>query len=158
MPLVVGVVRAHDASDPSCIPEPRVATRFWQDEPLERNYAWSQTAWEIADDYDRARSRPRSVPGLQPSGALRGGGRIFVAATPTAAVPAALSDCGGSVLAIAASGPARESPPSSSAAQELHGARQILVARVRVDHGRHHAAVAGEALGQTEVFGPGVHG
>ena len=63
VPFVVGVVLAHDEHDLSCIPEPPVATRFWQEQPLARNYAWSETAWQIATDYDRARSRPRAVPG-----------------------------------------------------------------------------------------------
>lgn len=57
VPLVVGVIRAHEANDPALIPEPPVRTRFWQDHPLEWSYGWSESAWELAEDYDRARSR-----------------------------------------------------------------------------------------------------
>src|SRR5690606_30952917 len=44
----------------------------------------------------------------------------------------------------------------ASAAELLNGAREVVVARVRVDHRGDDAAVAGKALGQPDVLGAGV--
>jgi hypothetical protein len=43
--------------------------------------------------------------------------------------------------------------PTPSAPQPLDRPHQVILARVRVDHGRHEAAMPGEALREADVLG-----
>jgi hypothetical protein len=66
VPFLGGLVTAHEAQNAGLLLEPPTATRFWQAEPLVRNYAWTEAAWEAIETYNQQsplhlRARPRDA-------------------------------------------------------------------------------------------------
>lgn len=72
VPWLASVVGAHEHNDAARVIEPPHPTRFWQVEHLDRDYAWSEAAWDRAELYDelcpmgtRRRLWARRPPGEQ---------------------------------------------------------------------------------------------
>lgn len=53
-PWIEALVRAHDASDASLVPEPPDPVRLWSHELLDCDYAWSKAAWDRYEEYEEA--------------------------------------------------------------------------------------------------------
>jgi hypothetical protein len=61
------------------------------------------------------------------------------------------------IIASQVDTPTLQVGPTPSAPQPLDGLDQVILARVRVDHGRHETAMPGEALRQAAVVGQRRH-